>query len=112
MRLQHRFTFFKLDLLEVQDFNDILDHWKNLRVIHFSIEPVFARFQLSLKSHKSLKKIEISSGPFLYNKESPFGLLGHVTKYWIDPEHLLAPTDAIKNVITMEKMDLDCFLKK
>ena len=116
MRLQHRFTFFKLDLLEVEDFNAILDHWKNLRVIHFSNEPEFARFQLSLKSHKSLKKIVISSGAFLYYKEykDPFDsdLLGEVTKYWIDPEHLLAPTDAIKNVITMEKMDEGCFCEE
>jgi hypothetical protein len=108
--LNHRFSFYNLDLL-VEDFNDILDHWKNLRVIHFSNELEFARFQLSLKSHKSLKKIVISSGPFLYNKESPFGPLGKVIKYWIDPEHLLAPTDAIKNVITME-MSLDCSVKE
>ena len=100
MRLQHRFTFFKLDFLEVEDFNDILDHWKNLRAIHFKSELEFARFQLSLKSHKSLEKIVISSGPFLYDKEAH--LLGNVTKYWIDPEHLLGPTDAIKNVIAME----------
>ena len=113
MRLQHRFSFFKLDLLEVKDFNDILDHWKNLRVIHFKSELDFTRFQLSLKTHKSLKKIVISSGPILYNKECMHGCmnecpLGNVTKFWIDPEHLLAPTDAIKNVITME-MDLDGF---
>ena len=106
MRLQHRFSFFKLDLLEVEDFNDILYHWKYLRVIHFKSELEFARFQLSLKTHKSLKKIVISSGQFLYNKKSP---LGNVTKYWIDPEHLLAPTVAIKNVITMENMCLDYF---
>ena len=117
MRLQHRFTFFKLDLLEVEDFKDILDRWKNLRAIHFKSELDFAKFQLSLKSHKSLKKIVISSGPFLYNEECMRGCmdgclfcrLGEVTKYWIDPEHLLAPTDAIKNVITMEEMDLDFF---
>ena len=102
MRLQHRFSFFKLDILEVEDFNDILDHWKNLRAIHFKSELEFAKFQLSLKSQKSLKKIVISSGPILYNTESPFGRLGDVTKYWIDPEHLLGPTDAIKNVIAME----------
>ena len=29
MRLQHRFSFFKRDILEVEDFNDILDRWKN-----------------------------------------------------------------------------------
>ena len=102
MKLQHRFSFFKLDILEVEDFNDILDHWKNLRAIHFKSELEFAKFQLSLKSQKSLKKIVISSGPILYNTESPFGRLGDVTKYWIDPEHLLGPTDAIKNVIAME----------
>ena len=131
MRLQHRFSFFKLDLLEVEDFNAILDHWKNLRVIHFTSELEFARFQLSLKTHKSLKKIVISSGPILYNKECMHGCingcplgdpclhgcmngcpLGDVTKYWIDPEHLLAPTDAIKNVITIEKMDLDGFCEE
>ena len=111
MRLQHRFSFFKLDILEVEDFNDILDRWKNLRAIHFKSELEFTRFQLSLKTHKSLKKIVISSGPFLYNAESPFGPLGDVTKYWIDPEHLLAPTVAIKNVITME-MDWDGFCKE
>ena len=112
MRLQHRFSFFKLDILEVEDFNDILDRWKNLRAIHFKSELEFTRFQLSLKTHKSLKKIVISSGPFLYNAESPFGPLGDVTKYWIDPEHLLAPTVAIKNVITMENMCLDYFCEE
>ena len=50
----------------------------------------------------------ISSGPFLYNKES---LLGQVIKYWIDPGHLLTETDTIKNVITME-MCLDCFFEE
>jgi hypothetical protein len=97
MRLQ-----FKLDLLEVEDFNDILDHWKNLRAIHFKSELAFAKFQLSLKSHKSLKKIVISSGPYLYDKESPFDPLGVVIKYWINPRHLLTEKDTIKNVIEME----------
>ena len=82
-----------------------------LRAIHLKSEHEFAKFQLSLKSQKSLKKIVISSGPFLYNTQSPFGPLGDVTKYWIDPEHLLEPTDAIKNVITME-MDWDGFCEE
>ena len=113
MRLQHRFSFFKLDLLQVEDFNDILYHWKNLRVIHFKSELEFARFQLVLKSHKSLKKIMISSTSALYAEGSPFpsDSLGIAIKYWIDPGHLLTQTDTIKNVITME-MSLDCFFKE
>ena len=80
------------DMLEVKDFNAILSHWTDVREIQFSSEQDFAKFRLSLNSYRSLKKIVI---PSLKAGTS----LGGVTMYWIDPKHLLTPTDKIKNVI-------------
>ena len=54
------------DMLEFKEFDGILSHWMELRVINFKIEPDFARFGLSLKAHRSLEKIVILSGPGLY----------------------------------------------
>ena len=107
----------KMDMLEVEDFNAMLFHWKNLRVLHFSSEPDFTKFRLSLNSHKSLEKIVIPSGPAFSTKGTLLpakywgqyldgtGLWGWVTEYWIDPSQLLTPTVTIKNVIKL-KMDL------
>ena len=107
----------KMDLLEVEDFNAMLFHWKNLRVLHFSSEPDSTKFRLCLNSHKSLEKIVIPSGPAFSTKGTLLpakywgfigdgkGLWGWVTKYWIDPSQLLTPTVPIKNVIKL-KMDL------
>ena len=94
-----------MDVIALRDFNSILFHWNNLRVLHFSSEPEFARFRLSLSlnSHESLEKIVISAELGLHTRESnsyhnPWGV---VTKYWIDPRHVLAP-DAVKNVVTLK----------
>ena len=92
------------DMLEVKDFDGILSHWMELRVIHFKIEPDFARFCLSLKAHKSLEKIMILSGPGLYTEGSHYldcTLWGSVSKNWIDPQHCLTPRDTIKNVMKL-----------
>ena len=99
----------KMDMLEVEDFNAMLFHWKNLRVLHFSSEPDFTKFRLSLNSHKSLEKIVIpSSGPALHTKGTylEHTSWGWVTEYWIDPSHLLTPTETIKNVVKL-KIDLN-----
>ena len=77
------------DVNALRDFNSILFHWNNLRVLHFSSEPEFARFRLSLslKSHESLEKIVIAAGPGLFGKGKESNLdhvlWGVVTKYWI-----------------------------
>ena len=96
-----------MDVNALRDFNSILFHWNNLRVLHFSSEPEFARFRLSLSlnSHESLEKIVIAAGPDLFGKGKESNLdhilWGVVTKYWIDPRHILAP-DAVKNVVTLK----------
>ena len=100
-----------MDVIALRDFNSILFHWNNLRVLHFSSEPEFARFRLSLSlnSHESLEKIVIPAGPGLFTEAKGSNLdralWGVVTKYWINPRHILAP-DAVKNVVAL-KMYLD-----
>ena len=96
MKLQQTLSY-----LAVKDFDAILYHWENLRVLHFSSEPDFARFRLSvgLNSHKSLEKIVISSDQVLFTKDG--NMLGVVTKYWLDPRHIFAP-DAVKNAIRLK----------
>ena len=100
------------DMLEVRIFDGILSHWMELRVIHFKIEPDFARFGLILKAHRSLEKIVILSGPGLYTIGSHHSRTpslhyldptpwGSVSKYWIDPQHCLTPKDTVKNVIKL-----------
>ena len=120
MKLRNTFYYpdwYLVDMLEVEDFNAMLFHWKNLRVLHFSSEPDFTKFRLCLDSHKSLEKVVISSGPALSTKGTlppakywgsyldGKGLWGWVIEYWIDPSQLLTPTVTIKNV-TKLKMDL------
>ena len=96
-----------MDVIALKDFNSILFRWNNLRVLHFSSEPEFARFRtsLSLNSHESLEKIVIPAGPGLFTKGKGSNLdrtlWGVVTKYWIDPRHILAP-DAVKNVVALK----------
>ena len=92
-----------MDVIAKRDFNSILFHWKKLRVLHFSSEPEFARFRssLSVNSHESLEKIVISAELGLHARESNHNPWGVVTKYWIDPRHVLAP-DAVKNVVALK----------
>ena len=92
-----------MDVIARRDFNSILFHWKNLRVLHFSSEPEFARFRssLSLNSHESLEKIVISAELGLRDANLYHNPWGVVTKYWIDPRHVLAP-DAVKNVVALK----------
>ena len=98
-----------MDVIALRDFNSLLFHWDNLRVLHFSSEPEFARFRksLSLNSHESLEKIVIPARQgLLCRKETKFGSTiftswGVVTKYWMDPRHILDP-DTVKNVITLK----------
>ena len=100
MKFRQKFSY-DLVFLAVDDFNAILFHWENLRVLHFSSEWEFVRLHLSygLSSHKSLEKIVIPSGPGLFTK---YGTLwGVVTKYWLDPRHIFAP-DAVKNAIKLK----------
>ena len=52
-----------LEDLEVSDFNAMLLHWKELRVIHFSSQDDFDKFRLSLNSHNIVGKVVISSVP-------------------------------------------------
>ena len=82
------------DTLEVKDFNSMLFHWKELRELHFSTETDFAKFRLSLNSHKELKKVVVPSAMPIYTQGSDLDhkFWGWVTKYWIDPSHLLTPT--------------------
>ena len=107
MKLQTIYYKDDKDVIALRDFNSILFHWNNLRVLHFSSEPEFARYRLSLSlnSHESLEKIVIPAGPgfFAKGKGSKLDgtLWGVVTKYWIDPRHILAP-DAVKNVVTLK----------
>ena len=56
-----------MDVIARRDFNSILFHWKNLRVLHFSSgdEPGRA-FIKCLKTHKSLEKIVIPCQIDLY----------------------------------------------
>ena len=98
-----------MDVIALRDFNSILFHWNNLRVLHFSSEPEFARYRLSLSlnSHESLEKIVIPARQgLLCRRETNFGCTTFtswavVTKYWIDPRHILNP-DIVKNVITLK----------
>ena len=96
-----------MDLNSLRDINSMLFRWNNLRVLHFSSEPEFARFRLclSLNSHESLEKIVIQAGPGLFGKGKESNLdrvlWGVVTKYWIDPRHILAP-DAVKNIVSLK----------
>ena len=109
MKLQIIYYKDDMDVIALRDFNSILFHWNNLRVLHFSSEPEFARFRtsLSLNSHESLEKIVIPARQgLLCKKGTNFGCTiftswGVVTKYWIDPRDILDP-DAVKNVITIK----------
>jgi hypothetical protein len=107
MKLQIIYYKDDMDVIALRDFNSILFHWNNLRVLHFSSEQEFARFRLSLSlnSNESLKKIVIPAGPGLCTKGKGSNLdrtlWGVVTKYWIDPRHILAP-DAVKNVVALK----------
>ena len=100
MKLRQTFSF-----LAVTDFDAILFHWENLRVLHFSSEPDFARFRLSvgLNSHKSLEKIVIPhwSGFFTKGSYLDHTLWGFVTKCWIDPSHILTP-HTVRNAFTLK----------
>ena len=58
-----RYTRNCLEDLEVSDFNAMLLHWKELRVIHFSSQDDFDKFRSSLKSHNIVGKVVISSVP-------------------------------------------------
>jgi hypothetical protein len=105
MKLQIIYYKDDMDVIALRDFNSILFHWNNLRVLHFSSEPEFARFRtsLSLNSHESLEKIVIPAELGLRTKGSNLyhNSCGVVTKYWIDPRHVLAP-DAVKNVVALK----------
>ena len=92
------------EVIEVTDFNGILSHWNDLRVIHFSSERDFNKFRLCLNAQKSLKKIVVPSTIAFYTKGSNFDrkLWGWASKYWIDPKHILTPVDSVKNAITLE----------
>ena len=56
-----RYTRNCLEDLEVTDFNAMLLHWKDLRVIHFSSQDDFDKFRLSLNSHNIVGKVVIPS---------------------------------------------------
>ena len=58
-----RYTRNYLEDLEVTDFNAMLLHWKDLRVINFSSQDDFDKFRSSLKSHNIVGKVVISSVP-------------------------------------------------
>ena len=97
----------RLGLLGVTDFNAILSQWEDLRELHFSSKQDFAKFRLSLNSNKPepLEKIVI---PSMIEFETEWTIndvvhfsVARVTKYWIDPKHLLTPLDEIKNVIEL-----------
>ena len=94
-----KFTFDHWDAFGVKDFNAMLSHWNELRVIHFSAKADFNKFRSSLNSHKSLQKIVIPSGLSVLNDQTLWGV---VTKFWIDPRHLLTPKNTVKNAIEMK----------
>ena len=96
-----KFTFDHWDAFGVKDFNAMLSHWNELRVIHFSAKADFKKFRSGLNSHKSLQKIVIPSGPGL-RVQNDQTLWGVVTKCWIDPNHLLNKTNTIKNVVELK----------
>ena len=52
-----RYTRNHLEDFEVTDFNAMLLHWKELRVIHFSSQDDFDKFRLSLNSHNIVGKV-------------------------------------------------------
>jgi hypothetical protein len=56
-----RYTRNSLEDLEVADFNAMLLHWKDLRVIHFSSQDDFDKFRSSLNSHNIVGKVVIPS---------------------------------------------------
>ena len=58
-----RYTRNCLEDLEVADFNAMLLHWKDLRVIHFSSQDDFDKFRSSLNSHNIVGKVVILSVP-------------------------------------------------
>jgi len=96
----------RLGLLGVTDFNAILSQWEDLRELHFSSKQDFAKFRLSLNPNKSLEKIVIPSmiefrTEWTSNDVAHFNVMT-VTKYWINPKHLLTPLDEIKNVIELK----------
>ena len=101
-----RRTSYYEDKLEVKDFNAILSHWNDLRVIQLSSEPDFDKFHLSLNSHESLEKIVIPSTFQLYFDHTFWGIS---TKYYIDPSHLLTPADIVRNVIEITSSTLESF---
>ena len=95
----------RLGLLGVTDFNAILSQWQDLRELHFSSEQDFTKFRFSLNPSKSLEKIVIPS-MIEFRTEWTSNDVPHsndltVTRYWIDPKHLMTPTDEIKNVIEL-----------
>ena len=58
-----RYTRSCLEDFEVTDFNAMLLHWKELRVIHFSSQDDFDKFRSSLNSDNVVGKVVISSVP-------------------------------------------------
>ena len=104
-----RRTSYYEDKLEVKDFNAILSHWNDLRVIQLSSEPDFDKFHLSLNSHESLEKIVIPSTFQLYFDHTFWGIS---TKYYIDPSHLLTPADIVRNVIEITSSTLESFAEE
>ena len=64
MKLRTRFIkpdFTIASPLQVKDFEAMLLHWKELRVIHFSSQDDFEKFRLSLNSHNIIGKVVILS---------------------------------------------------
>ena len=90
----------------MKDFNAILSHWNDLRVIQLSSQPDFDKFHLSLNSHESLEKIVIPSTFQLYFDHTFWGI---ATKYYIVPSHLLTPADIVRNVIEITTSTLESF---
>ena len=63
MKLRTRFIkpdFTIASPLQVKDFEAMLLHWKELRVIHFSSQDDFDKFRSSLNSHNIIGKVVIS----------------------------------------------------
>ena len=56
-----RYTRNYLEDFEVTDFNAMLLHWNDLRVIHFSSQDDFDKFRSSLNSQKIVGKVVIPS---------------------------------------------------
>ena len=67
-----RYTRSCLEDLEITDFNAMLLHWKDLRVIHFSSQDDFDKFRSSLNSHNIIGKVVISSVPLMRKNRQKF----------------------------------------